>query len=500
MNWINSHIISISLLGPVLTSFILMFLPLNRVAAIVLFVGAFGTFMATLHFLYHFEPGVSGLQFREFYSWIPEYGINFEFGIDGINLLFILLTSITFLYAVFSEWNSDNKNKKRRLLLLLLLEGVVLASFVSSNIMLFTILWEVAFVLLFFLFSSESLVLKSNAPMKMILHSSLGGALVLAAVVYMGVIHNQQVGNYSFAIKDLAQLSFALVEEKNLLLLLFSGIAVRIAFWPVHSWVVSLVRHSSFVLSSILAAVIVQLGLFFLLRFLYPLFFEAMIPINHVLVWVVVFGSVYSALIAWRQGNVRDIMAYITLYYISFSAVGFLSVAFLKHSIESLVGSLYLLFSLGLTTTALFFLLSLFEKRNDTGGMAFHRIAFRMPRFALIFFFLALNLMATPFLATFVGVFSMLYAAFMSDPFYGSCLVVVAFLAALFTSKLIYLVLFAKNKNEKKIHYRDLSGREAVAFMPLILLIFYMGISSTSFFSKIEPSVHGYLIESRGDG
>lgn len=437
----------------------------------------------------------SAMHYTEFVNWISigqYFQMNYYVGIDGISLWLVMLTTFIMPIAILSTWNAIDKNIKGFMALALLLETGMLGAFISLDLFLFYVFWELMLVPMYFMIGIWGGKNRIYAAVKFFIFTAVGSLLMLVAIIYI----------YYFAVKAGVPFEngFSIIQfyqmdiPGNLQTWLFAAFAfsfaIKVPMFPVHTWLPDAHTEAPTAGSVILAAILLKMGTYGYVRFAIPLFPEATMQFTPFLALLAVIGIIYGALVAMMQDDVKRLVA-----YSSVSHLGFVMLGIFAMNLQGLSGGLLQMISHGITTGALFLIVGFLYERRHTRLIAdFGGLSKVMPVFATIFMIVTFSSVGLPGTNGFVGEFLILVGAFEGG--LRVFAVVATFgviLAAVYMLWMFQRVMMGKVTNPKNENLKDLSIRELAIMLPLVLFIFWIGVYPNTFLDKMNPALDNLI-------
>jgi len=502
--WLEAYIASVSIFTPAIFALFVLWIPNVQLAKWVGLLGAGICFLATLHMGYYFQPEV-GLQFVERYAWLPQWGISYFVGVDGISLLLILLTSFLTGLLLVGAWRVE-RSTRAFFALLLFLESGMLGALMAFDLVFFYVFWEVMLIPMYFLIGVWGGQNRIYATTKFVLYTVFGSLLMLVAAICLYLLHKQEFGVWSTSLLDLYRLRVPASQQTWLFAAFALAFAIKIPLWPFHTWLPHAHTEAPTTGSVILAGVLLKMGTYGFLRFAIPLFPVVFTEYAVVLSALGVIGILYGALVAWRQPDAKKMVAYSSVSHLGFVMVGLCATVQSGLSVEALTGAVYQMINHGISTGMLFFLVGVLYDRRHTRMLAdFGGLAKPMPWFAVLLIIATLGSVGLPGTGGFVGEFLILLGTFQSNPAMAILASSGVLLGAVYMLTLCRKVLFGPITHPENENLPDISGREALTLAPLALLVIGMGIFPNLFLQKVRPSIEHmartymeYRLESQG--
>ena len=486
-------LLSAIVLTPGIAGLLLLFVPpsavrLHRWVGLLASLAAFGLALVAWS---SFDAAKAGFQFTEARSWLPSLGIGYRLGMDGLSLLLVLLTTLLQPLVFISSWVPIHNKVKGYVVSMLLLETGVLGAFLATDLFLFYVFWELMLVPMYFVIGVWGGERRIYAAVKFVLFTLAGSLLMLVAIIYLGFLNHAQTGAWSFDYSDMLKLGIPTGagfwhSPQMLVFAAFAlAFAIKVPVFPLHTWLPDAHTEAPTGGSIILAGVLLKLGAYGLLRFNRPLFPEAWRAATPLFIVLAVIGIVYGALLAWAQRDMKKLVA-----YSSVSHMGFIVLGLFAGSVASTQGALLQMINHGLSTGALFLLVGvIYDRRHtrlieDYGGLA--KV---MPLYTGAFLIATLASIGLPGLNGFVGEFLILTGSFAAHPIAVAIGASGIVLGAIYMLSLVQRTFWNPLDREENRSLPDLTWREALAFSPLAVLMFWIGVHPQTFLSLSETAV-----------
>ena len=434
--------------------------------------------------------GPGGFFFEKNVPWIKAINTNFHVGIDGLSFWLVILTTFIMPIAVISTWHAVEKRVTAFYVFLLLLESAMIGVFVSLDLLVFYLFFEASLIPMFFLIGVWGGENRIYAAVKFFIFTALGSLLMLVAIIGLYYIYADQTGfggSFDFVSILTAMKNGTLVLPPQTGMLLFLAFAlafaIKVPVFPFHTWLPDAHTEAPTAGSIILAAVLLKMGTYGLMRFNFSLFPDQSRETAWIFITLAIIGIIYGALVAMVQPDVKRLVAYSSVAHMGFVVLGMFS--FTEAGMQ---GALYTMLAHGVTTGALFMLVGyIYERRHTREITQFGGIANVMPIYATVFVITTMASVGLPFLNGFVGEFLIMVGMFTSKVLPVTASVNWNYIAAMAAGTgvifaAVYLlwmvqrVFFGKVTNDKNKVLVDLSWREIGLMIPLIILMVYMGV------------------------
>lgn len=486
-------IISLMVFLPTLGAAILLLLPTARgsvdsLARQVSFFVTLITFLVSLFILFGFVSSNTDYQFTLSKEWITSFNVTYSVGIDGISLFLVLLT--TFLMPIVVIASASVHNRLRGYLInMLILETAMLGTLVALDAFLFYIFWELMLVPMYFLIGIWGGKRRIYATLKFVIYTVIGSLLMLVALLYVVWQHQEQAGTVSFLIEDLTATNFSMMTELWLFAAFALAFAIKVPIFPFHTWLPDAHVEAPTGGSVVLAGILLKMGLYGFIRLAYPLFPRAAEVFAPYIAGLAVIGIIYGALVAWAQVDIKKLVAYSSVSHLGYCVLGF--VAF---NTMSTSGSIFQMLNHGVSTGALFLLVGvLYDRRHTREISEYGGLTSRIPLFAFLFLVFTLSSIALPLTNGFIGEFLILTGSFQSFPVLTVISTLGVILGAIYMLTLYMRTMFGEIDNEKNGQLADVNRTELAALLPLLVLVFYMGIFPNHILRVLEPTVDDYI-------
>src|SRR6266702_1653175 len=485
-------VLSALLAWPALAAVVVLLAP-PRWAKHVALAASLVEFALSVPLWWTFVPA-GGMQFQLDVPWIPAWGIRYTVGVDGISLFLVLLTTFLVPLSVLGSYTYITTRERGFYALMLLLTLGMIGVFVSLDLFLFYVMWEVMLIPMYFIIGVWGGERRLYAAIKFFIYTFFGSLLMLVAILMLVSLVGHQTGIYSFSYAYLtAHLGGLGPAAFWLFGAFFLAFAIKVPMFPFHTWLPDAHVEAPTAGSVILAGVLLKMGGYGFLRLAIPLFPDAAIRFAPWIGVLAVIGIVYGALVSLVQPDLKKLVA-----YSSVSHLGFVMLGIAAFSTTSVVGAVYQMLNHGVSTGALFFMVGLlYDRRHSRAIAEFGGLKAVMPWYAAVFLVVCLSSIAVPGFNGFVGEFLILTGSWGFSPGLVCLATLGVILAAAYVLWMVKRVLYGEVTNPKNAGLADLSPREAAVLVPLVALALFMGVASPLFTRSIEPAANNLILQVR---
>lgn len=459
-----------------------------RVTALVMSLLTFG---ASLFLLPEFDKSTSAMQFVIDAKWIPAIDAGFRIGLDGTSLLLVLLTTFIMPIAILASFKSVGKQTKEYYLLLLLLQFGMTGVFMALDTFLFYVFWELILIPMYFIIGIWGGKDRVYAAIKFFLYTLAGSLLMLVAIIWLGSYGQSAGVGFTTDLMKLRAIGPDIPFDVQMWLFLAFALAfmIKVPLFPLHTWLPDAHVQAPTAGSVILAAVLLKMGTYGLIRFNLELFPQSSAYFAGPISVLAVVGIIYGALVAMVQTDIKKLVAYSSVSHLGFVVLGIFSL-----TVEGVQGAVIQMVNHGLSTGMLFLCVGmLYERRHTREIEDYGGITNVMPRFAVFFAIAMFASVGLPGLNGFVGEYLTLLGAFRS-PFLNNWTYAIVsasgvIFAAVYLLWMFQRVMFGQNKNAENHHLRDMSRMEYWQLVPLVIFIVWIGVAPRTFMDLSERSI-----------
>ncbi|WP_149537362.1 NADH-quinone oxidoreductase subunit M [Siccirubricoccus phaeus] len=426
-----------------------------------------------------FDTSSAGFQFEEKLSWLPEFGVGYHMGVDGISVLFVLLSTALTPLCILASWEAIETRVREYMVAFLILETMMVGMFAALDFIIFYVFFEAVLIPMFLIIGVWGGPRRVYAAFKFFLYTLLGSVLMLLAILYLW---------YNAGTTDIPELFEYQVPRAAQTWIFFAflaSFAVKVPMWPVHTWLPDAHVEAPTAGSVILAGVLLKMGAYGFLRFSLPLLPEASVQFAPLIFVLSVVAVVYTSLVALAQEDMKKLIAYSSVAHMGIVTIGIFTI-----NAQGLSGALFTMLAHGVVSGALFLCVGvLYDRVHSRDILRYGGVAKIMPSYAMVFMLFTMASVGLPGTANFVGEFLVIVGAWRINPWvaFGGALGMV--LGAAYMLYLYRRVIFGKLTKPDLRALLDLSPREYAVFAPLILLALWMGVYPQPFLDFFEASV-----------
>ena len=452
------------------------------------------TFLISLFLLTGFDPADTGFQFVEEYDWI--LGLQYKMGVDGISVLFVLLTTFLMPITIAACWDVEVRVKEY-MIAFLVLETLMLGVFCALDLVLFYLFFEAGLIPMFLIIGIWGGKERIYASFKFFLYTFLGSVLMLVAMIAMyldaGTTDIVQLLQHNFASETLNIAGFQVMGGLQTLLFIafFASFAVKMPMWPVHTWLPDAHVQAPTAGSVVLAAILLKMGGYGFLRFSLPMFPVASDMLSPLVLWMSAIAIVYTSLVALAQNDMKKLIAYSSVAH-----MGYVTMGIFAANQQGVEGAIFQMLSHGFISGALFLCVGVVYDRMHTREIdAYGGLVNRMPAYALVFMFFTMANVGLPGTSGFIGEFLTLAGIFQVNTWVAAVATSGVILSAAYALWLYRRVVFGDLIKESLRSITDMTPREKAIFAPLIAMTLLLGVYPSLVTDITGPSVANLVTE-----
>ncbi len=450
------------------------------------------TFLVSLFILFGFDPANTGFQFVEQRQWL--LGLQYKMGVDGISVLFVMLTTFMMPLTIAASWNVKSRVKEY-MIAFLVLETLMLGVFMALDLVLFYLFFEGGLIPMFLIIGIWGGKARIYASFKFFLYTFLGSVLMLVAMVGMfaeaGTTDIATLLTHEFAYEGFSVLGIHVVGGMQTLMFIafFASFAVKMPMWPVHTWLPDAHVEAPTAGSVVLAAILLKMGGYGFLRFSLPMFPVASDVLTPLVLWMSAIAIVYTSLVALAQQDMKKLIAYSSVAH-----MGYVTMGIFAANQQGIDGAIFQMLSHGFISGALFLCVGVIYDRMHTRDIdAYGGLVNRMPAYALIFMFFTMANVGLPGTSGFVGEFLTLLGVFQVNTWVAFVAATGVILSASYALWLYRRVVLGDLIKESLRTITDMGGREKAIFAPLVVMTLLLGVYPALVTDIIGPSVEALI-------
>jgi NADH-quinone oxidoreductase subunit M len=440
-------------------------------------------------FLFASFRATADMQFVERVAWIPQLGVSWYVGVDGLSILLVALTAFLLVIAIGGSWNDITERVKEYNLLFLILESALIGVFVALDLFLFYVFWEFTLIPMALLIGIWGHTRRIYAAIKFILFTMLGSTLMLVAILVLVFAHRDATGALTFALTDILKTPVPIGLQGILFAAFALAFAIKVPMFPFHTWLPDAHVEAPTAGSVILAGVLLKMGTYGFIRFNLPLFPEAAKSFAPLLIALALIGIIYGAIVSAVQRDIKSLVA-----FSSVSHLGFVMLGLFAFNAQGISGGILQMINHGLSTGALFLLVGMLYERRHTRLIAdFGGVAKVMPIYAAFFLMVMFSSVGLPGLNGFVGEFLILVGAFRVNVWYAAFAATGVVLSAVYLLWMYQRAMNGPITNGENERLSDLSPREIALLVAIGIFILWIGVYPKTFLDPIQASVMNLL-------
>lgn len=437
------------------------------------------TFGLSLYMYMGFDGTSAELQFVEKLPWLPGLNINYKLGVDGISIFFVLLSTFLTPICILASWHSIEHRVKEYMISFLLLETMMLGMFCAIDLMLFYIFFEGVLIPMFVIIGVWGGKRRVYSAFKFFLYTLLGSVLMLLAILYLYNTYG------TTDIPELSNLAIPANVQKWLWLAFLASFAVKVPMWPVHTWLPDAHVEAPTAGSVILAGVLLKMGGYGFLRLSLPVFPDASVYYAPWIFGFSVIAVIYTSLVALAQEDMKKLIAYSSVAHMGFVTIGIFAM-----NQNGFDGAMFQMLSHGVVSAALFLCVGVIYDRLHTREIArYGGLIKNMPKYATIFMVFMLASVGLPGTSGFIGEFLVLLGVYQVSTTITALAATGVVLGAAYMLYLYKRVVFGELTKSDVKAMKDVDGREVAIFLPMIGLVFWMGVYPSSFTAPMAPAL-----------
>jgi NADH-quinone oxidoreductase subunit M len=434
-----------------------------------------------------FDGTSAAMQFVELIPIVPDFGISYYVAVDGISLFLVIMATLMTLIGVISM--SVKNEIKNMVITLLFLEMTMVGVFVSLDVIVFYLFWELSLVPMLYIIGAWGGPLRVYAAIKFFLYTFTGSLIMLVGVLYMAFTYYDIVGVWSFALTDWYQLKMGVNVQLWLFAAFFIGFAIKVPMFPFHTWLPYAHGQAPTIGSVILAAVLLKMGTYGFVRFSLPLFPDASMMMIVPIAVIAIIMIIYTAMVAYAQEDIKQVIA-----YSSVSHMGIIMLGAFAMNTQGISGSIFQMLAHGIVSGAMFMLVGMIYDRRHTKLMSeFGGLALVMPRYAMIFGIMLMASVGLPLTMGFVGEFLVLIGFYKISPILTILAGASIIVGAVYMLSLFKKTFFGELTNKENKKLLDIDARETFSLVPLVLIVVWLGVYPTPILKPIDVSVSSML-------
>jgi NADH-quinone oxidoreductase subunit M len=437
------------------------------------------TLVVSLFIWFGFDRSSADFQFVEKLAWMPDYGISYHMGVDGISMMFVLLSTLLTPICILASWEAIQVRVKEYMIAFLVLETLMVGTFCALDFVAFYMFFEGVLIPMFLIIGVWGGPRRVYSAFKFFLYTLLGSVLLLLALLAMYL----EVGTTD--IPTIMAHDFPPQMQTWLWLAFLASFAVKVPMWPVHTWLPDAHVEAPTAGSVILAGVLLKIGGYGFLRFSLPMLPIASAEFTPLIFTLSIIAVIYTSLVALAQEDMKKLIAYSSVAHMGFVTAGIFS-----PNMQGMQGAIFQMLSHGIVSAALFLIVGVVYDRMHSRDIAtYGGLVHRMPAYSAVFMLFMLASVGLPGTSGFIGEFLVMTGTFQVNTWVAALITTGIILGAAYMLWLYRRVIFGELTKDSLKNIVDLNPREVLVFAPLVVLVLWMGIYPSSFLAVMEPSV-----------
>jgi NADH-quinone oxidoreductase subunit M len=439
-----------------------------------------------------YQPTGAEFQFREDLSWIPAFGMRYTVGVDGLSVVLVLMTTVLSVVSSFYSWDPIQVRVKEYYATMLLLMVGMLGVFVSLDLFLFYVFWEISLIPMYLIIGIWGGPRRIYATVKFVIYTLVGSLLMLVAILAVAIAHASAGNPFTFSYETLRDFGYADGLQALAFVAFFLAFAIKVPMWPLHTWLPDAHVEAPTAGSIILAGVLLKLGGYGFLRYSLPLLPDASKSFAPIVIALAVIAVLYGAMVSMVQPDLKKLIAYSSVSHMGFVMLG----AFVFNT-QGLQGAVFQMVSHGITTGALFLLVGvIYERTHDRQIAHMGGLNGRLPHYAAIFGLFTFASIGLPGLSGFVGEFLVVLGAFQYSGWVAAATMLVVIISAVYMLWMFQRVFFAIPSDWMRRFWpslRDMTRNEWLSVAPLVILVVALGVYPGPVLDAISAPVQRIL-------
>ena len=425
-------------------------------------------------------------------AWIPSMGINFYVGMDGISLLLVMLTTFLIPLIVLSTFKTAHSNAKLFYSLILLMQGALVGVFVARDAFLFYVFWELALIPIYFIALLWGGQDKLKITFKFFIYTLAGSLFMLLGIIYLYLQTKGLPGypNGTFDIETFYQVGKNLDGDVQSLIFwaFFVAFAIKMPIFPFHTWQPDTYTTAPSAGTMLLSGIMLKMGIYGVIRWLLPIVPDAIAQWGDLAIYLSVAGIIYASIIAIQQKDLKRLIAYVSIAHVGLIAAGVFT-----NTTEGLQGSIIQMLSHGIVVVGMFFIIDIISDRTNTRDLdSLGGIRNTAPLFALFFIIILLSSIALPLTSGFVGELMLILSIFKFNPYVAGVAGLTIIFGAVYMLSSYQKVMLGET-NKITYNFKDLVLTEKAVLIPIIVMIFWIGLFPKTFMDISEPAVQNLI-------